>query len=110
MKTKKLTHALLSVIVFLPCISSAVLLPADDRRPNILFIMVDDQSPFDLQVYDKNSKLATPNIDQLAARGMVFDAAPSDGCLDRGRLHLFATYDHGRSPAVARAQQAWTNQ
>ncbi len=84
MKTKKLPPALLSVIVFLLGISSAVLLPADDRRPNILFIMVDDQSPFDLKVYDKNSKLATPNIDQLAARGMVFDAAHQMGAWTGG--------------------------
>ena len=84
MKTKKLPPALLSVVVFLLGISSAVLLPADDRRPNILFIMVDDQSPFDLKVYDKNSKLATPNIDQLAARGMVFDAALQMGAWSGG--------------------------
>ena len=24
----------------------------EDKRPNILFIVVDDQSPFDLQVYN----------------------------------------------------------
>lgn len=44
-------------------------------RPNILFIIVDDQSPFDLKVYDSGSPLETPNIDRLAASGMVFDAA-----------------------------------
>jgi arylsulfatase A-like enzyme len=44
-------------------------------RPNILFILVDDQSPFDLRVYDPNSSLETPHIDRLAAEGMVFDAA-----------------------------------
>ena len=45
------------------------------RRPNILFIIVDDQSPFDLKVYDSDSKLDTPNIDRLAREGMTFDAA-----------------------------------
>ncbi len=45
------------------------------KRPNILFILVDDQSPFDLKVYDPASKLETPVIDSLAARGVVFDAA-----------------------------------
>ena len=48
---------------------------AADRRPNILFIIADDQSPFDLKVYDSKSALQTPNIDRLAAEGMVFDAA-----------------------------------
>ncbi len=45
------------------------------KRPNILFVVVDDQSPFDLKVYDPDSKLQTPHIDQLAKDGMVFDGA-----------------------------------
>ena len=44
-------------------------------RPNILFIIVDDQSPFDLKVYNPASTIDTPNIDRLAAEGMVFDGA-----------------------------------
>lgn len=45
------------------------------RKPNLLFIIVDDQSPFDLRVYEPKSALDTPVISQLAAEGMVFDAA-----------------------------------
>jgi choline-sulfatase len=45
------------------------------ERPNILFILVDDQSPFDLKIYNPKSALHTPNIDRLAAEGMVFDEA-----------------------------------
>ena len=48
---------------------------AERRRPNILFIIVDDQSPLDLKVYEPKSALETPTIDRLAAEGMVFDAA-----------------------------------
>ena len=48
---------------------------ATARRPNILFILVDDQSPFDLNVYNRSSPLQTPTIDKLAAGGMVFDGA-----------------------------------
>ncbi|MEQ8790987.1 MAG: DUF1080 domain-containing protein [Pirellulaceae bacterium] len=44
-------------------------------RPNILFIIVDDQSPFDLKVYNPDSRLETPNIDRLAKQGVVFDGA-----------------------------------
>ena len=44
-------------------------------RPNILFILVDDQSPFDLKIYDENSICRTPVIDQLAAEGTVVDGA-----------------------------------
>ena len=46
-----------------------------DGRPNLLFIVVDDQSPFDLKVYNPASSLETPNIDRLAREGMVFDSA-----------------------------------
>ena len=46
-----------------------------DPSPNFLFILVDDQSPFDLKAYDPRSELSTPWIDRLAAEGMTLDAA-----------------------------------
>ena len=49
--------------------------PAAAERPNFLFIIADDQSPFDLGVYDPSSPLQTPNIDGLAAEGMTLDGA-----------------------------------
>lgn len=48
---------------------------AETQRPNFLFILVDDQSPFDLKAYDPKSPLDTPNIDRLAAEGLVFEDA-----------------------------------
>lgn len=48
---------------------------AAGKRPNILFILVDDQSPFELKVYNPASTIQTPHIDRLAAGGMVFDGA-----------------------------------
>lgn len=45
------------------------------KRPNILFILVDDQSPFDLKMYNPKSPLETPHLDRLAKEGMVFDGA-----------------------------------
>jgi choline-sulfatase len=45
------------------------------KRPNILFILVDDQSPFDFKFYNPKSPLQTPNIDRLAAEGMVLERA-----------------------------------
>lgn len=47
----------------------------DRRRPNILFILVDDQSPFDLKCYNPKSELETPSIDRLATEGMVIEGA-----------------------------------
>ena len=46
-----------------------------DSPPNFLFIIADDQSPFDLRIYQPDSPLETPHIDRLAREGMVFDGA-----------------------------------
>ncbi|MGJ8641877.1 MAG: sulfatase-like hydrolase/transferase [Luteolibacter sp.] len=51
----------------------------ESKRPNILYIMADDQAPFDLKVYDQDSTLSTPVIDRLAAEGMVIDGAHQMG-------------------------------
>ena len=45
------------------------------KKPNILFILADDQSPYDLKMYRPDSPLDTPVLDELASGGMVFDRA-----------------------------------
>ncbi len=70
------SHRFLCFLAFLLSTAAAApLLAADGSPPNILFILLDDQSPFDLKVYDPKSPLETPHIDRLAAEGMVFDGA-----------------------------------
>lgn len=44
-------------------------------RPNILYVIADDQSPLDLRCYNPRSELRTPTLDRLAAEGMVIDGA-----------------------------------
>lgn len=66
--------ALLSLLAILPLASAELKAPAT-RQPNFLFILVDDQSPFDLQVYNPASPLTTPHLDRLARAGMVLDGA-----------------------------------
>ncbi len=63
-----------SLVLSIAFLSFAV---ADEptKRPNILFIVVDDQSPYDLSAYNPATELQTPTIDRLAAEGMVFDSA-----------------------------------
>ncbi len=56
------------------CIAGAASAQAADR-PNVLLIVADDQSPFDLKPYRADSELDVPNIEQLARDGVVFDAA-----------------------------------
>ncbi len=43
-------------------------------RPNFLFILTDDQSPYTLSAYG-NQVCQTPNIDRIAREGMVLDDA-----------------------------------
>lgn len=65
---------LLNCVVLVAAISQ--LRAAEEaRRPNFLFILVDDQSPFDLRVYNRESDLDTPHIDRLAREGMALDGA-----------------------------------
>jgi len=60
-----------AALAWLPLAADA----APGKRPNILFILVDDQSPFDFKFYNPKSELKSPIIDRLAAEGMVFDGA-----------------------------------
>ena len=88
------------------------------RRPNFLFIIVDDQSPFDLKVYAPDSRLDTPHIDRLAANGMVFDAAhhmgawvggvctPSRHMIMSGRTVWHIPRGRGEQPRKANAGTA----
>ena len=66
-----LMRLLLACLLCLPWLAHA----APAKRPNILFILVDDQSPFDFKFYNPKSPLRSPNLDRLAAEGMVLDGA-----------------------------------
>ncbi len=59
-----------SLITFLPWLAAvSCLSAADDKRPNIVFIMADDLGYTDLGCFG-SSYYETPNIDRLAAQGM----------------------------------------
>jgi arylsulfatase A-like enzyme len=58
-------------ILFLGVIASSF---AQDR-PNIIFILADDMGYGDVSIYNENSKIATPNIDNLAKAGVQFTDA-----------------------------------
>ncbi len=55
--------------------TATTLVTAREKRPNFLFILADDQAPFDLKIYDPTSPLQTPHLDRIAAEGMVLDRA-----------------------------------
>ena len=68
---RRIPFVLLALMFVAPSPASA----AATKRPNILFILVDDQSPLDFKIYNPASSLETPTIDKLAREGMVFDGA-----------------------------------
>ena len=69
-RSMKVLSALLVV-----SLATVAIARAADKRPNILFIIADDQSPFDFKTYNPASGLETPVLDKLAEGGMVFDGA-----------------------------------
>jgi arylsulfatase A len=62
---------ILFFIVFSGCIESR------KSYPNIVFIMADDLGYGDVSCLNPESKIHTPNIDRLAAQGMIFTDAHS---------------------------------
>ena len=52
---------------------SSFSLKAEDHRPNIIWIIVEDMSPnFG---YNGETLIKTPNVDKLASEGVVFNRA-----------------------------------
>jgi len=45
---------------------------ADSRRPNVVFVLVDDLGYGDLSCFSRDALCQTPNIDRLAAEGIQF--------------------------------------
>jgi len=55
---------------------------APKLRPNIIFFMADDMGLGDVHIYDRTSRIPTPNMDRLAHEGIRFTDAhsPSSVC------------------------------
>jgi len=50
-----------------------------DGKPNVVFILADDMGYGDPGCYNKESRISTPHIDRLAARGIMFTDAHASG-------------------------------
>jgi len=58
-----------------PCLIGVLasgVLCAGEKRPNIIFLFADDQSTYSVGAYG-NKEVVTPNMDKLAADGLIFD-------------------------------------
>jgi hypothetical protein len=80
---------------FLPVSEASVSTP---RKPNLLIICADDLGYGDVQCYDPEGKMPTPQIDRLAAEGIRFtDAHTSSGVCFPSRYTLLTGRYHWRT-------------
>lgn len=89
---------LLSCILLFPALACA-----EDRMPNVIFILADDLGTYELGCFGQK-KIKTPHIDQLASKGIRFThfyagnnvCAPSRCCLLTGKHPGHATIRDNR--------------
>lgn len=87
-----LLRLFLGFVILAPCLSLAAA-----RRPNVLFIFADDQSPKTLACYPGAWPwVKTPNIDALARNGVRFHAAYlGSWCMPSRATMLTGRHPHG---------------
>ncbi len=73
MVVRNIFYFYLFIVLFLFSCSNGK--KAGPDKPNVLFVYVDDLGYGDPGCYNPGSKIPTPNIDKLAAEGMVFTDA-----------------------------------
>jgi arylsulfatase A-like enzyme len=93
---KKTFHFLLFLLIFmlLSCrqeIKSAA--------PNIIYVLADDLGYGDLGTFNKEGKIKTPHLDQMARQGMIFtDAHTSSAVCTPTRYGILTGRYNWRSP------------
>lgn len=100
----------MKILFLLLCLLTCQL-QAQTQRPNIVFILADDLGIGDIGVYGQQ-KIKTPNLDKLAAEGMIFTqfyagtsvCAPSRSSLMTGQ-HTGHTYVRGNKEIEPEGQQ-----
>ena len=68
-------NLLLICFIYFQLISQKAQSQESHKLPNIIFILVDDMGYGDPKSFNPQSKISTPNIDKLAASGMMFTDA-----------------------------------
>lgn len=83
MKLNFLTLSIAAVLIFfIPGCQSISVSPSDTAlRPNIVYILADDLGYGDVSCVNQDSKIHTPNMDQLAKEGMIFTDAHSNSAV-----------------------------
>ena len=81
--------AALASLLGLAAVGAAVPAAAQDQKPNVLFIMGDDIGWFNIGAYHRGMMAGTtPNLDNLAAEGMMFTAYYAEASCTAGRANF----------------------
>ncbi|MEQ9287650.1 MAG: arylsulfatase [Cyclobacteriaceae bacterium] len=89
------TAGLLTICVF----GMAQTKPAENDKPNIIYILADDLGIGDLSIYNENGKIKTPNLDRMGAEGMKFtDAHTSSSVCTPTRYGILTGRYNWRTP------------
>lgn len=74
-KSKTSIHVLLILSIAALLLSSCKTQNSNDEKnknPNIIYVLADDLGYGDLNCFNENGKISTPNLDKLATEGMMF--------------------------------------
>jgi arylsulfatase A len=83
--------------VFLTSCQQSSSIPNELNNPNIIIFYADDMGYGDLAIQNPESKIPTPNLDQLAKEGMIMtDAHSSSGICSPSRYALLSGRYHWR--------------
>jgi len=103
-RMKHIVISLISIMVFCSCANNQKSEKSDQSKPNIVFILTDDQAWNVLSRDGHYTFMNTPNIDRIAEEGMVFENAfcttslcsPSRACFMTGcYAHMNGVYING---------------
>ncbi len=95
---KLLTNALVAIFL-VATVSCTANEKKIKQKPNIIYILADDLGYGDLSCFNENSKIKTPNLDNLASEGMQFtDAHTSSSVCTPTRYGILTGRYNWRSP------------
>jgi hypothetical protein len=69
-------------------------------RPNIIFILADDQGFGDVGALNPDGKIPTPNLDRIADEGMVFTDAHSSSRVGREKSKPVASRTNSSDSSI----------
>ncbi|RIA08597.1 arylsulfatase A-like enzyme [Flavobacteriaceae bacterium MAR_2010_72] len=87
----KLFLSAIIVMLLVACKNKPKDLEVEEKQPNIVFILADDLGYGDVEHFNKDSKIPTPNLNQMANEGVSFTNAHSPAAVCTPTRYSFLT-------------------